>query len=279
MLLGSYDLPRPLGIYWTPSPIFLHAEGGFGDTLQFIRFAPHLVSQGARVIARVQAPLLRLLQRNFASVTFIDDGVPPHDLHCPMLSLAAGFGTTLKTIPAAKAYLTADTGHAASAAKQLGALGPGPKIGLVWQGAPHFGQAAFRAMNTRRSVPLAVLAPLAGTPGLHLVSLQVGGVASAPPGMTLFDAMAQVADFEDTAAIIANLDLVISVDSAVAHLAAALGKPVWMMSRFDACWRWLAHRADSPWYPTLRIIRQTHPGDWNSVVDDLCEGLQEGLLF
>jgi hypothetical protein len=113
---------------------------------------------------------------------------------------------------------------------------------------------------------MAALAPLGGLAGVHLISLQAGRSAAPPPGMALFDPMADVVDFDDTAAIIANLDLVISVDSAVAHLAGALGKPVWVLSRFDACWRWLAHRTDSPWYPSLRLYRQATPGDWDGVL-------------
>ncbi len=246
--------------------ILLHAEGGFGDTLQFIRYAPLLASRGAQILARVQAPLLRLLRRNYPAITFIGDGTPPHDVHCPMLSLPAAFGTTVQTIPATTPYLRADPLACDAWRDQLSALGPGPKIGLVWQGAAHFGVPAFRAMNHRRSIPMAALAPLGGLAGVHLISLQAGRSAAPQPGMALFDPMADVVDFDDTAAIIANLDLVISVDSAVAHLAGALGKPVWVLSRFDTCWRWLAHRTDSPWYPLLRLYRQATPGDWDGVL-------------
>jgi hypothetical protein len=266
--MAPHGLTQPQWQGANPSgqTVFLHAEGGFGDTLQFIRFAPLVASRGAHVVARVQTPLLGLLRRSFPDVTFVDDGTPPHDLHCPMLSLAAGFGTTPETIPADAPYLFADPERTRAWQSRLRALGPGLKIGLVWQGAPHFGVASFRAMNTRRSIPITALAPLAELPFLHLVSLQFASTAAPPPGMALFDTMAEVADFDDTAAIIANLDLVISVDSAVAHLAGALGKPVWVMSRFDACWRWLAHRTDSPWYPAMRLYRQAEPGDWAGLV-------------
>jgi hypothetical protein len=121
------------------------------------------------------------------------------------------------------------------------------------------------AIDRRRSIAVDLLAPLASCPGVRFYSLQKQG-APAPPGLGLVDAMAEMRDFADTAALVANLDLVISVDTAVAHLAGALGRPFWLLNRFDSCWRWLAGRDDSPWYPTLRLFRQTRPGDWTDVV-------------
>jgi Flp pilus assembly protein TadD len=248
--------------------ILLHAEGGFGDTLQFIRYAKLLVRRGATVMARVQTPLLRLLRRNFGEITFFDETgfVPAHDVHCPMLSLPHGFRTTLESMPAATRYLAACPAKSAAWRTGLAGIGPGLRVGLVWQGAPLLGVAEFRAMNARRSVPAASLAPLGDVPGVRLVSLQYGEPNGARPALPIFDPMAGVGDFDDTAALIDALDLVISVDSAVAHLAGAMGKPVWVLSRFDACWRWLAHRRDSPWYPQLRVYRQQAPGDWNGVI-------------
>jgi hypothetical protein len=151
------------------------------------------------------------------------------------------------------------------------------KVGLVWAGAPLLGVAEFRAMNTRRSLRLAAFAPLAGIGGVHLVSLQYGGSSEAaqpPPGMALLDAMGSITDFDGTASLVAALDLVITVDSAVAHLAGALGKAVWVLSRYDACWRWLANRRDSPWYPSLRLYRQTRPGDWRDPLAEIEQDLQ-----
>ena len=257
--------------------ILLHHEGGFGDTLQFIRYAPLLAARGARVIAQVQAPLATLLRRSFPAVTVVPEtsSTPPHDLHCPMLSLPASFGTALATIPATIPYLLTDDADTARWRARLPA--EGLKVGLVWAGAPLLGVAEFRAMNSRRSLRLAAFAPLAGIGGVHLVSLQYGGSSEAaqpPPGMALLDAMGSITDFDGTASLVATLDLVITVDSAVAHLAGALGKAVWVLSRYDACWRWLANRRDSPWYPSLRLYRQTRPGDWRDPLAEIEQDLQ-----
>ena len=150
---------------------------------------------------------------------------------------------------------------------------PGLKVGLVWSGDPNKQKHGSGAVATeqRRSMRLEQLSPLALVPGLCLISLQKGEAAQQarhpPPGLTLFDWTEHLTDFADTAALIANLDLVISVDTSVAHLAGALGRPVWVLSRFDGCWRWLMERDDSPWYPTLTLFRQPAPHDWSSVVN------------
>jgi cytochrome c-type biogenesis protein CcmH/NrfG len=253
--------------------LFLHHEGGFGDTLQFIRYATALSERGARITARVQTPLIQLLQRSFPTTAFIPDTAPPppHDFHCPMLSLPAAFGTTRDTIPATTPYLTACPAKTRLWKNRIAPKSIGPtSIGLVWAGAPLLGMAECRAMNTRRSIPPAYLAPLGQIPGRHFVSLQYG---SPPPPFPMHDPMPDIADFDDTAALIANLDLVIAVDTAVAHLAAALGKPVWLLSRFDSCWRWLANRTGSPWYPTLRLYRQPQPNDWPAVIEAIMQDL------
>jgi hypothetical protein len=251
--------------------ILLHAEGGFGDTLHFIRYAPLLHARGATVLARVQPALQTLLRRNFPHIRFPNEADPAsHDWHCPMLSLPHAFGTTLDTVPCATPYLTACPSKRAAWRNRLSGL-RGLKVGLVWEGAPLLGMAEFRAMNTRRSIPNQALAPLAGIAGVDLVSLQFG--TAPPPALNLVDAMRHVADFDDTAALVAELDLVIAVDTAVAHLAGALGKPVWVLSRFDTCWRWLANRRDSPWYPSLRLYRQHSPGDWGGVIAEAASDL------
>jgi hypothetical protein len=141
----------------------------------------------------------------------------------------------------------------------------GPRIGLVWSGEPRAYDPTAQALDARRSIPFETLRPLTELPGFAFVSLQMGRAWSqvSPP---VHDPMGEVRDFADTAAIIANLDLVVSVDTSVAHLAGAMGKPVYLLDRYDNCWRWLAGRTDSPWYPTLRIFRQPHMGDWGSVV-------------
>jgi cytochrome c-type biogenesis protein CcmH/NrfG len=254
--------------------ILLHHEGGFGDTLHFIRYATALSASGATIIARVQTPLHSLLQRSFPSITFLPEAAqpPPHDLQCPLLSLPHAFGTTLENMPSATPYLTPCPAKTAAWTTTL--PHHGKKIGLVWAGAPWLGQAQFRAMNARRSIPPGNLAPLANIPGLHVINLQHGAAAAHPPPIDLFDPMPHIADFDDTAALIANLDLVIAVDTAVAHLAGALGKPVWLLSRYDACWRWLANRTSTPWYPSMRIYRQDDPGDWTGVIGRIARDLR-----
>ncbi len=251
--------------------ILLHDEGGFGDTLQFIRYAPMLAARGARVIARVQPPLLRLLKFSMPEIAaFIPNGapLPPHDLHCPILSLPHAFATTLSTVPGTTPYLRADPGETAKWQHRLATRKPGsgPRIGLVWAGAARLGSRDFAAMDRRRSLPPEYLAPLTTIPNLNLISLQHGPAPAPPPELNLLTPMSAMRDFADTAALVAALDLVITVDTAMAHLAGSLGKQVWLLTRHDACWRWLAHRQDTPWYPTMRIYRQPTPSAWPEVV-------------
>ena len=151
-------------------------------------------------------------------------------------------------------------------------IGPGPRIGLVWAGNPRSHSRSLAAVDRRRSLAPERLAPLAEVPGVRYLSLQKGG-PPAPPDFALTDVMDEMQDFAATAALIANLELVISVDTAVAHLAAAMGKPVWLLDRFDACWRWFTGRRDSPWYSGLRLYRQPRPGDWDSVLAEITRDL------
>ena len=268
--------------------ILVHDEAGFGDTLQFVRYASALAARGARVVLQVQPPLVRLLRRSLpgmAAVVARGEALPDYDLHCPMMSLPYGFGTRLETVPGSTPYLTpCDDAVARWRTRLHGAGRQRLWVGLVWAGAswplwagaPPPGTAAVWPLDRRRSMTLDRLAPLAGVPGVRFVSLQLGAAAAAssPPGMDLLDPMAEMADFDDTAALVANLDLVIAVDTAVAHLAGALGRPVWLLSRYDACWRWLAGRRDSPWYPGLRVYRQPDPGNWESVVAEVAGDLR-----
>jgi hypothetical protein len=274
------DLPRSLwnGEALGDRVILLHAEQGLGDTLQFCRYAP-LVARGARVILEVQPPLHRLLSRlpGIDQVLARGQELPPFDLQCPLMSLPRAFGTTLESIPAETPYLTADPAEVDTWRERIGAL-PGLRVGLVWAGSQRKEEPELALVDARRSIALATLAPLARVPGVSFVSLQKGPPAAQaahpPAGMMLTDFTAELHDMAATAALIMTLDLVISVDTAVAHLAGGLGKPVWLLNRFDSCWRWLANRDDSPWYPTLRQFRQTTPGDWSSVVERVREELQ-----
>jgi len=153
----------------------------------------------------------------------------------------------------------------------------GLRVGLVWAGSSREHNPQARAIDRRRSLSLSELAPLAAVGGIELFSLQKGApaaqAAEPPAGMKLVDHTGAINDFSDTAALIANLDLVVSVDTSVAHLAGALGKPVWILSRFDGCWRWLLEREDSPWYPTARLFRQRQAGNWEPVIERVADAL------
>ncbi len=246
----------------TGQTVLLHAEQGLGDTLQFVRYAPMVAARGARVVLAVQPSLVRLLGSvpGVDQVVAVGGALPHFDLFCPLLSLPAIFQTTLDTIPPPLAY-------------DLPVHAPEPgdlRVGLVWAGNPGF------VNDARRSVAPELLAPLTHLAGARFVSLQFGGGAR-PPGLRVTDAMAGVADFADTARRIAELDLVIAVDTAVAHLAATMGKPVWLLSRFLGCWRWLFDRSDSPWYPTMRIYRQAQPNDWLDVIGRVQDDLRRLL--
>jgi Tfp pilus assembly protein PilF len=255
--------------------LLIHAEQGFGDTLQFCRFAPLAAARGLSVTLEVQPALVRLLQASFPGMDVQPSGqvLEKFDVHCPMMSLPLAFGTTLETIPAGT-YLRADPAREAAWRARWGKPVAMRRVGLCWAGNPRAHSATFAEVDRRRSIPPALLGPLFDVPGIVFVSLQKDGDLAAMPGM-LLDFMPEMADFADTAALIANLDLVISVDTAVAHLAAGLGKPVWLLDRFSPCWRWLLGRHDSPWYPTLRIYRQSEPGDWTLVVKKVADDLRD----
>jgi tetratricopeptide (TPR) repeat protein len=252
--------------------LLLHADQGFGDTIQFCRYVP-LVAAKADVVLEVPRALVRLFSglENVARIIPHGEALPPFDLHCPLFSLPRVFGTTLDTIPGATPYLGTNPDRVALWRERLRELG-GLRVGLVWSGNPRRGKPAFDAADRRRSIGLASLAALSGIEAVRFVSLQKGEAAgqakTPPPGMAIHDWTDELDDFADTAALIAALDLVIGVDTAVIHLAGALGKPVWMLNRFDTDWRWLLDRGDSPWYPSMRIFRQPAPGDWDGVLGE-----------
>jgi tetratricopeptide (TPR) repeat protein len=242
-------------------------EEGYGDTIQFARFLPLLKARGAVVTARVPATLVRLLSGMPGIEVALtgDDPPPPHDRQCPFISLARAFNTSVQTVPTAP-YLAADAALAAAWSARF-PRDPGTmNVGLVWAGQARPWLHGFGAVDRRRSANLAAFAPLAPVRGVRFISLQAGTAAAQgqepPMGMTLMDPMDAVRDFADTAAIIANLDVVISVDTSVAHLAGAMGKPVFLLDRYDNCWRWMHGRADTPWYPSMTIFRQPRAGDW-----------------
>ena len=258
--------------------LLIYAEQGFGDTVQFCRYASLCAARGLRVILVVPPPLVRLLRslQGVDQIIAAGETLPNFDLHCPMLSLPLAFKTTLDTIPSAASYLQAEPSQIEAWRLRLAALpNKGLRIGIVWAGnprsdLPHLPHLA--AVDRRRSVALEQIEPLLNLSGFQFFSLQKDS-SSELDNLNLTDYMCEMRDFADTAALIANLDLVISVDTAVAHLAAALGKPVWLLNRFDSCWRWLRKREDSPWYPSLKIFRQPKLGDWPTVIENVTEAL------
>ncbi|MFX1766305.1 tetratricopeptide repeat-containing glycosyltransferase family protein [Paraburkholderia sp. A1RI-2L] len=253
-------------------------EQGYGDLLQFCRYLTLLKSRGVAHLGLACPPALTRL---FASLEGVDaiyplDGkttIPGHDYWCLMLSLPMHCGTTMETIPARTPYLHASADLTRAWRARLPAHGF--KVGLVWSGDPRTHDRGSNAIDKRRSVPAQAFLPLlelAGATDVTFVSLQKGAdsqsqIEDLPRPLRPFDPMHEVRDFADTAAIVECLDLVISVDTSVAHLAGALDKPVWILSRHDGCWRWLRDRDDSPWYPCARLFRQTEPGNWAGVID------------
>ncbi|MDB5399099.1 MAG: hypothetical protein JWQ55_1117 [Rhodopila sp.] len=242
-------------------------EDGFGDTLQFLRYLPLLAERGARVVAYVPLSLARVMRGVPGVAGVVTDArhLPAHDFVCPMFSLPRIFGTTVLTIPPvpAAAMDPALVRHWAGRLPHGGL-----RAGLVWAGQARPSLAGFTTLDRRRSAGLAAFQPLLDVAGVSFVSLQAGTPARQPwpRGLEMVDLMPEVADFADTAAIIAGLDVVISVDTSVVHLAGLVGKPVFLLDRYDGCWRWLSGRLDSPWYPGLTIFRQQQPDDWSGAM-------------
>ena len=249
--------------------ILLRAEQGIGDTLQFCRYVPRVAALGAEVVLGVPPVLTSLLAGLPWPVRLVDSrhNLPPFDLHCPLLTLPLAFGTTLATIPAKVPYLAPPAEHLRLWEERVGRSSSGPHIGLAWSGN------RSHPRDRDRSMPLELLAPLAAL-GLKLFCLQRDLRPEDIPAYAMAGAIAYygpaLRDFADTAALIAQLDLVITVDTAVAHLAGAMGKPVWVLLPHPPDWRWMLNRDDSPWYPTMRLFRQPAPGDWGSVIRRLC---------
>ncbi|RKP52834.1 tetratricopeptide repeat protein [Trinickia fusca] len=269
---------RPLWLGIEPvagKTVLLHAEQGYGDTLQFCRYAQLIQAKGATVIVEAPAVLANLLGslRGVNRIVTETDPTPAFDLQCPLLSLPLAFCTTLDTIPADTPYLQADLARREGWASRMDAVArPGRlKVGLAWSGNPRHNN------DENRSLPFTALAPLLALDATF-VSLQPqvrqrDADALAASGVVGFGEA--LADFADTAALIEALDVVISVDTSVAHLAGAVGRPVWILLPRAPDWRWLLEREDSPWYPTARLWRQTRPGDWSPVIERVKQALVE----
>jgi len=268
---GRQRPPRPLWLgQWdiADKTILLHGEQGLGDTILFSRYVPAVARRGARVILAVQQPLAALMAglEGVSVLRAKGEPIPPHDGFCPLPSLPLAFATTLETIPAEVPYLTAPADRLLRWRPIMEALGQ-RRVGLMWSGSVQ-----------NRAIPLDLLLPLLDQPGLTWVALhkevrEQDQPLLATTRMATFLGDSQ-ADLADTAAMIATLDLVITVDTVIAHLAGALGKPVWILLPFSADWRWLRDREDSPWYPTARLFRQTQVGDWAAVVEQVRAALK-----
>jgi tetratricopeptide (TPR) repeat protein len=252
--------------------ILLHAEQGFGDTLQFCRYVPMVAALGARVILEVPKELHELMRSLPCTAQLVSHGhpLPAFDMHCPLLSLPLAFETRLETIPARIPYSSAPENKRSVWCDRLGQHDR-LRVGLVWAGHPRKHQLANNRGDRHRSIGFDQLAPVLHIDGCEFYSLQKGGDAvaqlrnSALRGRVI-DCTDDLQDFADTAALIENLDLVIAVDTAVAHLVGALGKPFWLLNRYDTCWRWLLDRDDSPWYPTARLFRQDATRTWDDAI-------------
>jgi len=251
--------------------ILLWSEQGLGDTIQFVRYAPLVAARGGRVVLGCRPILKRLLQTVEGIEHVVADGepLPPIDLQIPLLSVPRLVGTTLANVPAGVPYLAPDPRERERWRSRLASRPRAFKVGLVWAGQPQ------NRTDRWRSVSLRTLGPLAAVTGVTFYSLQGGDAArqieEAP--FPLVDENAGLRDFADIAALLVNLDLVISVDTAGAHLAGALGRPVWTLLPRSPDWRWLLEREDTPWYPTMRLFRQARIGDWTDVVARIAEAL------
>jgi len=247
--------------------IFLYAEQGLGDTMQAIRYVPLIAQRGGQVIVEVQQGLGQLIKSvpGVSEVIERGDTVPPFDTHAAIMSLPGIFRTSVATIPAGIPYITADPAKVDQWRQIIGTDAGVFKVGIVWEGGP------FLRENFLRSATLAAFAPLAAVPNVRFYSLQKGPASrqasQVPPGMDLVDLDSRIKNFSDTAAAIANLDLVIAIDTAVIHLAGAMGKPVWNLVALNLSGHmWMHGRDDTPWYPTMRLFRQPKLGDWPSVM-------------
>jgi tetratricopeptide (TPR) repeat protein len=254
-------------------PLLIHGEIGLGDTLQFVRYARLAAERGVSVIFETQPALASLLEGVEGIDQLVSQGeaLPAFAAHIPQIELPRVFGTTLATIPWKGPYVRADESRKARWAGRVGTAA-GPKVGLVWAGNPD------NWADRRRSVTLAALAPLARVPGVAFYSLQKGKpaaqAATPPAGMALVDLTPDIADFADTAALIACLDLVVTVDTSVAHLAGALGARTWVLVQREPDWRWHLEREDNPWYPTMRLFRQKREGEWAGAIESVAGALE-----
>ncbi len=270
----DFGCPQWKGEPLNGARILLHCEQGLGDTIQFVRYAPLLAEQGGEVILEVQPRLQRLLSNipGVKQVIARGESLPEIAWHSPLMSLPLAFRTTLETIPAPSSYLSVPA-MAVQESRQLW-KSEGLRVGLSWAGSPN------NPNNAYRSIPLKQFIPLASLTNITFYSLQFGEgaqqISEIASEFPLIDACSQHRDFAESAAFLAGLDLVITIDTAIAHLAGALGIPVWILLAHNrADWRWMLGRSDSPWYPSARLFRQPAPDDWESVIVRIRESLMQ----
>jgi len=266
--------PQPL---WLGAPlrgarVLLHAEQGLGDSIQFLRYVPLVQAAGGRVLLDLPEKLLRLAAQipGVLAMVKTGDSLPYFDCHCPLMSLPLALGTTLETVPARVPYLSVPP-DALAAAAALSWPESGLRVGLAWTGNPD------HPKNHFRSVSLDLLEPLFNLRSVHFFSLQMGPGAKelVARNLPITDLAPVTGDMADTAAQMVHLDLIITIDTSMAHLAGALARPVWVLLGHSPDWRWLLDREDSPWYPTARLFRQPSHGDWPSVIARVRTALQE----
>jgi Tetratricopeptide repeat/Glycosyltransferase family 9 (heptosyltransferase) len=251
--------------------ILLYPEQGMGDAIQFVRYVPHLAPRAAGIILGSAPELARLFQRSFPQTTVATVGSPnpPFNSNCSLLDLPLLFRTSLTTIPASIPYLIPDPTLVEKWARILGPRTSRLRVALTWAGNPNHPNDRLRSLDP------ALLAPLSQIPGVDFYSLQKNRATHPPNNLNLIDHTAQLNDFDETAALIQNLDLVIAVDTSIAHLAGALGKPTWLLLPHVPDWRWLLDRSDSPWYPTMRLFRQPALSQWPPVIDAVATALRQ----
>lgn len=264
------DLPMWDGSDLHGRSILLHAEQGFGDTIQFSRYVPMVRERGGRILFECPPELVAVYE-NFPGIDELSSNIRQADVQCPLPSLPLVLQTRLEIIPSAMPYLVPSAARVAAWREKLGPSTGRPRIGLCWSGRPSHANDENRSMaptwlDTLRDVPA------------DWISLQKPPpeAGEARPDLPMMELGHEITDFADTAAIVSQLDLVITVDTAIAHVAGALGKPAWVMLAYCPDWRWMLQRSDSPWYPTMRLFRQPTAGDWHSVVQFVRRALQIG---
>jgi tetratricopeptide (TPR) repeat protein len=273
-----FNQPRWPGELLNGKRILLHAEQGLGDTIQFSRYVSLVAARGGQILLQVQPPALRLMQSlaavrtGVAEVLPLGAQLPEFDCECPLMSLPAIFRTTMESVPWQGAYLEADPSLAAEKRRPYPVTRQRAlRVGLAWAGNPNY------KADHLRSVKLVTLLPLLRTPDVTWISLQKGTPAkelSALPGeVRVFDGSSRESDLAETAALVDSLDLVVTTDTCIAHLAGAMGKPVWILLPYLADWRWMQETETTPWYPTARLCRQSTPGDWAGVLSRVCRDL------